>query len=284
MIATSQFRWHYHTAGDPGLPPLLLLHGFTGCGAVWDDVVAQLQPLFHTITVDCPGHGQTECVDDSVAFSMDMVSSELAMFVRALDLPRVHLWGYSMGGRLALYFAIHHAACCDRLILESASPGIADPHERVRRKEADDALAETILSSGIAGFVDAWSKLPLFASQERLPEEKRERARVLRLGSTATGLARSLRGMGTGVQPPLHDQMSQLNTPTLILTGAQDPKFGAIGNQMAERIPAVVRRIVPHAGHAPHWEDPETCVVIARPFLLGENVPVPAELNAKREA
>src|SRR5690625_6877126 len=79
-----------------------------------------------------------------------------------LKITKIHLLGYSMGGRTSLSFANYYPEKINSLILESASPGIADPFERQRRKEADKALAEKILIEGVEAFVDYWEDLPLF--------------------------------------------------------------------------------------------------------------------------
>jgi pimeloyl-ACP methyl ester carboxylesterase len=105
--------------------------------------------------------------------------------------------------------------------------------------------------------VERWVALPLFASQAALPEETRARQREHRLASTARGLAGSLRGMGTGVMPPLWDRLPELDVPTLLLAGALDDKFCAIARSMAGLLPDARLEIVPSSGHAVHLERPD---------------------------
>ena len=204
---------------------------------------------------------------------MDMVAAGLADLLKRIDTPQTHLWGYSMGGRLALYFAVNYPDHVDRLILESASPGIADPDARRRRREEDNAGAHSIERFGVEAFVRDWITLPLFATQSELPETTRNRALALRLENTTAGLAASLREMGTGVQPALHERLRDLRAPTLIVAGTSDEKFREIGQAMAHDIPESVFRIIPHAGHAPHWERPELSAQLAAAFLQNDEVP-----------
>jgi 2-succinyl-6-hydroxy-2,4-cyclohexadiene-1-carboxylate synthase len=178
-----------------------------------------------------------------------------------------------MGGRLALHFAVAQAEMVDRVILESASPGIADPHDRSVRQAADDELADRIERDGVAAFIEPWVAQPLFQSQSRLPEAKRARARALRLENSAAGLANSLRGMGTGAQAPLHGALRALRHPVLLVTGEYDSKFRGIAAGMQEALPDATMRIIPDTGHAPHWEAPGSCLQMVEPFLRGRVVP-----------
>lgn len=90
--------------------------------------------------------------------------------------------------------------------------------------------------------------------------------REQRLNNCAQGLANSLRGVGTGVQPTLHEQLDALTLPTLLLAGELDSKFCQIARQMAARIPQADLRIVPNAGHTIHLEQPEAFATLVHTF------------------
>ena len=77
-----------------------------------------------------------------------------------------------------------------------------------------------------------------------------------RLSCRAEGLAGSLRGLGTGSMPPLHEALSDLNQPVFLVAGAEDEKFAAIAKEMGQSIVNAERLEVPGAGHAPHLECP----------------------------
>ncbi|MCL4834580.1 MAG: alpha/beta fold hydrolase, partial [Caldilineaceae bacterium] len=159
-------------------------------------------------------------------------------------------------GRLALYFALHYPEKVTSLILESASPGLATPEERAARTASDNALAMRIEREGIPAFVAFWEALPLWRSQARLPASVQQWLHEQRLGNSPTGLAHSLRGMGSGVQPSLWERLGELDMPVLLLAGEEDEKFVAINRQMAQRIPHARLEIVPRAGHTLHLEQP----------------------------
>jgi 2-succinyl-6-hydroxy-2,4-cyclohexadiene-1-carboxylate synthase len=172
-----------------------------------------------------------------------------------------------MGGRLALYMALHYPARFSTLILESSSPGLKTQSEREERAKLDTVLATHIEADGIAAFVQYWESLPLFWTQKSLPLAEAQRLHQQRLNNYPRGLANSLRGMGTGTQPSLWDQLPKLNLPVLLLTGALDPKFVAIGKRMADTIPDAQLDIMPDAGHTIHLEQPEEYTEAVMQFL-----------------
>jgi len=266
---------------------LVLLHGFTGSSANWETVTAVLAPHFRLIVIDLLGHGRTASPPDPARYRMEKVAADVTAVVqeiltaeyakdaekkKTLRSPRplrFNLLGYSMGGRLALYIALHTPHLIQSLILESASPGLAAETERAERRQRDNALADRIERDGIPAFVNFWEKLPLWESQKQLPETKRQALRRQRLQNNPTGLANSLRGMGTGVQPSLWPRLEELKMPVLLLAGALDEKFMGINRQMAAQMPTATLEIVPDAGHTIHLERPELFDALVGNFLRG---------------
>lgn len=236
--------------------PLVLLHGFMGSVRTWDAHLPAFGEQFRVIAPDLLGHGLSEAPADPERYSMAYCVADLTAILDYYHLDRVHLLGYSMGGRVALSFAVHHPERVASLILESASPGIADPIERQTRVMADVALAERLEHDSLASFVDYWERLPLFASQRRLPDYTQASLRSQRMQNSARGLANSLRGLGTGVQLSLWDRLVEVAAPTLLITGELDTKFVKIGQTMAQELPNAQLVVVPGAGHTVHLEQP----------------------------
>jgi 2-succinyl-6-hydroxy-2,4-cyclohexadiene-1-carboxylate synthase len=258
----------------PGAP-LVLLHGFTGCAANWSAHRAAFDRRFRVIAVDLPGHGDSDSPDDPARYRMERCVEDLRALFDARQLERVNLLGYSMGGRVALQFAAAHPKRISTLILESASPGLADPAERAARVKSDEELAGFIERAGLEAFVNRWEALPLFASQARLPEPARAALRAQRLRNNPRGLAHSLRGLGSGVQSPLWERLPELRVPTLLIAGELDAKFVGIARAMAERLPNARLALVREAGHAVHLEQPELFDQLVLKFIGAlENSPM----------
>jgi 2-succinyl-6-hydroxy-2,4-cyclohexadiene-1-carboxylate synthase len=248
--------------------PLLLLHGFTGSADNWAQLQRGLAAEARTIAVDLPGHGASSAPAKAARYGMAAIAADLLALLDHLQLAGAHLLGYSMGGRLALYLALRHPGRWRSLILESASPGLATAAEREARVRRDEALAAFIEAEGMAAFVARWEALPLFASQKRLPDDVQQRHRAGRLANRPQGLAGSLRGMGTGVQPSLWAELRRLASPALLIAGAEDEKFVGIARRMTARLPQAKLAVVRDAGHTVHLERPQAYADLVRQWLV----------------
>jgi 2-succinyl-6-hydroxy-2,4-cyclohexadiene-1-carboxylate synthase len=248
-------------------PPVLLLHGFTGSAATWAPLARSLADGYATVAPSLPGHGRSGAPRDPARYDMASCVGDLLALLDALQAERAAVLGYSMGGRIALHLALAAPERVRALVLESASPGIADAAEREARRRSDEALADSIERDGIAAFVARWERLPLFASQASLPAAVREALRARRLASEPAGLAGSLRGIGAGAVAPLWARLGEIAAPTLVVAGALDETYRTIGAAMATSIPAARLAVVEGAGHAVHLERPEEHARLVRTFL-----------------
>jgi 2-succinyl-6-hydroxy-2,4-cyclohexadiene-1-carboxylate synthase len=208
------------------------------------------------ISVDLLGHGNSDVPMDPARYRMEKTVTDLIGLFDQLGLDRVHLMGYSMGGRVALYLAAHYPKRVKSLILESASPGLANADERRARIRQDEAWIEIIENEGLERFIEHWERQPLFATQAALPEAVRADLRAQRLRTNPRGLINSMRGLGTGVQPSLWHKLDQISCPTLLVVGENDHKFTGIALKMAASMRQVRVSIVDGAGHTVHLEKP----------------------------
>ena len=260
-----------HVALSGAGPPLVLLHGFTGSTETWAPLRAPLGAAHFTIAVDLPGHGRSTAPREPSRYGLDRLSDDLARLLDALAVDRVALLGYSMGGRAAMRVALHHPDRVAALVLESASPGIADPERRAERVAADAELADSIERDGMRAFVERWERLPLWESQRSMSDAARALLRAQREGNQPGGLANSLRGAGAGTDVSVLDRLAALHAPTLLLAGALDAPYVALARLMEHSLPHPRVAIVPDAGHAVHLERPEAYVAAVMAFL--GNVP-----------
>jgi 2-succinyl-6-hydroxy-2,4-cyclohexadiene-1-carboxylate synthase len=246
----------FHVEGEGQGPSLLLLHGFTGSVRSWDAIRPQLARHFRLIAIDLIGHGQTSKPEDPGRYSLEWCTRDLVALLDQLGVEQVDVLGYSMGGRCALHLAVHAPERIRTLILESGSPGIEDAAERARRVQSDEALAQRILSSGIAAFVDEWEAQPLLALQPHVATEVRKQQHELRQRNDRVGLANSLRGMGAGAQEPLWSRLAELRVPVHLIVGERDSRYVAIAERMAQHLRRVEVTRVPVAGHTVHVDQP----------------------------
>ena len=246
-------KYYYKEQGSG--TPLVLLHGFTGSGQNWEPFLTDFSRRFRVIVPDILGHGRSASPADPNRHQMAEVAADIIALLHELVNEPVHLLGFSMGGRLGLYTAVHFPHLIKSLILESSSPGLQTETEREARRKQDHQLADKIGQQGIEAFVNVWEQIPFFASQKALPSTNQNKLRQQRLQNNPQGLANSLRGMGTGQQPSLWPRLAQIQIPTLLLAGELDPKFVTINQKMGQMMPNATLQIIPNTGHNIHLED-----------------------------
>ncbi len=261
---------NYHVEVMGTGAPLVLLHGFTGSSVNWREHVPALAQHYRVIMPDLLGHGRTDAPADPTRYAMAHAAADVVALLDALVGDPVHLLGYSMGGRLALYIAVHYPQKIRTLTLESSSPGLRTEAERAARRERDNALAARIEREGVEAFVGFWEQLPLWDSQKQLADEKRAALRAQRLTNNPQGLANSLRGMGTGVQPSLWGDLETIEAPVWLINGNLDAKFLAISEQMTELLTLATHIRIGGAGHTTHLEKPYEFQQTVLEFLRGD--------------
>ncbi|MGH3088314.1 MAG: 2-succinyl-6-hydroxy-2,4-cyclohexadiene-1-carboxylate synthase [Rubrobacteraceae bacterium] len=255
----------YTASGHEKHPTLLFLHGFLGSSKDWREVIVSFDESFRCIAVDLPGHGKSLGMPAENR-AMEGAANELLKVLDGLGIERASIVGYSMGGRLALYFALRFPERCEKLFLESASPGLKTEKERAARREADEERAKRLEGGNFEEFLRDWHRQPLFTSLSRhegLVEKLIER----RKDNVPRELAKSLRGMGTGSQPSLWEKLKDLPVPTLAVAGGLDEKFVCIAREMAERSPRISPEIVPNAGHNVRLEAPGAYLSLSERFI-----------------
>jgi 2-succinyl-6-hydroxy-2,4-cyclohexadiene-1-carboxylate synthase len=266
IIKTNGVNYHVEVDGEG--PPVLLLHGFTGSSENWLPFQAEWSTSFKLINVDILGHGKTDIPKDPKRYLMGEVVKDLHSILQALDVEKVSILGYSMGGRLALSFAASYPNMITTLILESSSPGLKEEAERNARIMQDHKLADKILEEGIDSFISYWESIPLFKSQQRLPDEVQQVIRKQRLHNSPIGLSNSLKGMGTGKQPSWWETLRTLDFPVLLLCGEEDQKFCRIVELMDNLLPNSEKIVVEKCGHAIHVEQPKFFGKIVKEYLI----------------
>jgi 2-succinyl-6-hydroxy-2,4-cyclohexadiene-1-carboxylate synthase len=234
-------------------PVVVWLHGFTQTRDSSHVFLSILAGTHQVVTIDLPGHGEHANLSASLPQTADLLAD-------ALPAARFILGGYSFGGRVALHFALAHRERLSGLILLSATAGLRDEGLRVERRARDEALADHVERVGADAFLTEWLAQPMFAN---VPDDPRERAAR---SADASGLANSLRHSGTGTQRWLGEDLVELETPTLILAGANDEKFVLEAARLHEAIPHSSLEVVTGAGHAAHLEMPEALATLVNEY------------------
>lgn len=218
------------------------------------------------ITPNLPGHGPDPQLDCSPEATTQFINDQYSKLDIEPTTVKV-LLGYSMGARAALLHALTYPKSCDALILISGNPGIESEHERSRRREADQALADSIEKKGVAAFLEFWQAQPILQSQQTIEPNLRAQMQTERRQHHPEGLAQSLRQFGQGNFPNLWPRLPELQMPTLLITGSEDTKYTSIAQAAARHIPKAQVRTLPNCGHSPHLEAPHSFLERLESFL-----------------
>jgi len=256
-------HFNYAVSGSHDKSTVLFLHGFMGEIDDWQAQNKDLSRDYHCLFLDLPGHGATE-VSHLSGYDFVICAKNIVNFLKKNHFEPVNIVGYSLGGRLALYMSIYWPNLINRLILESASPGIAGDEDRLLRIHQDALLAEQIRSNW-PGFIENWYRQPIFKDIFDSPgfAEMVKRKKL----NDPEKLAYVLSGMGQGAQPSLWNHLKRINQPVLLLTGKLDSKYMVISQKMQNEIPNCLRYPVDDCSHNIHLQKPETFNSEVKNFL-----------------
>ena len=236
--------------------PLVLIHGFGGSGAMWDQLVAALPDSLPLIRYDLRGFGAST-QDEGIAFSH---AADLLALLDSQAVARAHLCGLSLGGAIAVRFALEHPDRVDRLIL--ASPALMGWEWSAEWAGNFRACVKAARSGDMATARRLWLENPLFDSLRGTPAAAALETEVARFG-----------GRQWIVDPqhpvlPEIENLHRLARPTLLLTGARDlPDFQLVADALAASVPNLVRFDDAEAGHMLPLECPDRMARTITGFL-----------------
>lgn len=265
-IRVRGIHYHYEIHQEiETLPSLVLLHGFMGSGSAFDHLIHGLKSFCNPITIDLMGHGETEGAELHYRYSTKEQVADLSKLIsEQFHLP-LYLFGYSMGGRLALQLALHRPDLYCGLILESSTFGIEGETERQARQALDARRSDAIIGN-FDGFLHDWKKLPLFSSSNTSPSLNQKMDDIQK-NQNPYWLANSLQGFGTGSMPCVRHKLAELQLPVQLLAGSKDSKFVHINRLMEKEIQNARLEVVNECGHRVHLDQPEIWTEILQSFI-----------------
>ena len=243
-------------------PTLVFLHGFLGSHRDFIHLATELNQSklkpYNCLLLDLPGHGKSLGLPDRT-YTLQGAAEAVLDTLDHGNIDRPILYGYSMGGRLALYLALRWPDRFSSAFLESTSPGLATASEQSARFQHDKRLAQSI-QTDFPEFLNNWYQADLFKSLKTHPSFPQLLDR--RHQNDPDELTRSLLNMGTGSQPSLWSELPQAKIPLHLIVGTADPKFCAINQKIQQLCPTAQLHQIPNIGHNLHVEAPNAIVQI----------------------
>lgn len=264
FITIDNIQYHAVFKGT-GPQKMICFHGFAENLSTWESIHFQ---DYQMVLVDLIGHGKSDQPYSIQPYRLPVMIRHIHLLIQQIGLPKYAMMGYSMGGRIALAYALTYSQEVDLLILESASYGECGFVNRIRRRRKDQQLARSIRENGVEWFKRYWSGLDIFASQKKLPEDVRYKIGERRLSNAPHALANTLLGSGQGRFPCLKKKIGQLTMPVLYINGEYDTKYQQMGREFKQLNPRIFQTIIPGVGHNTHTEDPQAFSEAVKNFCV----------------
>lgn len=236
--------------------PIVLVHEFSGSYRSWARQVEAFRTRYAVITYNCRGYPPSTVPEDPALYSQEHSVGDLLGLLDHLGIASACVAGFSMGGGIALGFALDHPDRVQALILAGTGTGSVDREQFVREYSP---IADRLESAGPrAVFEEYYSRMATRVQLRRKdPAIWREFAEEF-ASLSGRGLAWTLRGVQ--FQRPtvyaLEARLRQLRTPTLILVGEEDEPALEPSRFMHKVIPDSRLVVFPGTGHTLNLEEP----------------------------
>ena len=230
--------------------PLVFIHGFPLDHTMWRHQIAEFRQTHRVLAVDLPGFGQSSAALGEMSISG--FADQLAEFLDRIGITeQVTLCGLSMGGSIALQFALRHTQRLSHLILCDCRAAADSAEAQQMRHD----LADRVLREGPECVAQAMpARLFAASTLEQQPEVVKSIQSVIR--STApTSVAGGSRALAN--REDVVTRLEEIAIPTLVIVGNEDLiSTVAEMRQISQAIPRATLAEVAGAGHMAPLESP----------------------------
>ncbi len=232
-------------------PAVLLTHGYSATGRMWDGQRQALGHRYRIISWDMRGHGQTDSPDAPALYSHALTVEDMRALLGHLGVARAVVGGLSLGGTMSLAFHLAHPEMVRALVICDSGPGFRNAAAREEWNQQAQKRAADLEARGL----------------EALGGRSREMQEAVRYHRSAQGLAHAARGMLAQRDSRLIDSLPDIRVPTLVIVGDQDTPFLAPSEYMAKKIPGARLEVIAGAGHSSNLDQPEAFNRVLGDFL-----------------
>ncbi|OOF45641.1 2-succinyl-6-hydroxy-2,4-cyclohexadiene-1-carboxylate synthase [Rodentibacter trehalosifermentans] len=227
---------------------IIFLHGLLGTGYDWQKVIENL-PHFCCIPLDLPFHGKAKNIEVSHFNDTAKYLSEQIKTVVNNE-PYV-LVGYSLGGRVAMYYALEahvEKGNLQAVVLEGANLGLKTEEEKQARWQNDAQWATRFAKEAPEKVLKDWYQQPVFS---HLTADERAKLIEKRKANCGENIGKMLLATSLAKQPDFREKVRSSSLPFFYFCGEQDSKFQTLAQ--AEQLNLTT---IAHAGHNAHLENP----------------------------
>jgi len=242
--------------------PLLILHGFLGMSDNWKTIGSQYTTIgFQVHLLDLRNHGRSF---HSEEFNYEVMAADVSAYCIAHNIEKTTIIGHSMGGKVAMFFAVTYPEKVDKLIIADIGPKYYSPHHQDIlnglnavdfSKKPDRSAIDEILKANISDFGTRqflmkslhWLKPEQLAFRFNLDVFNKEIEQI-------------------GVALPSN---AVFEKPTLFIRGGNSPYIkDADFENIKQHFPKAIIETIPNVGHWLHAENPKLFYKKTSDFLF----------------
>jgi pimeloyl-ACP methyl ester carboxylesterase len=234
--------------------PLVMIHAGVADSRQWNNEFVSFAQEYRVVRYDMRGYGKSEPVDGEFSHMDDLVAVLNALGIH----EPVVIMGCSMGGGLAMDFALTHPSRVRALIMVGSGPSGLQLDVPTSAKFAE---VEKAFETGDLDLVAELETQIWFDGSGRTPEQVDQFMRKLLYDMNRLALAHEVKQRGKRLpnsQIPAFEHLNDLKFPVLVIVGEHDtPYILAAADYMVDRIPFAQKVIVKDAAHLPNMDHPE---------------------------
>lgn len=224
--------------------PCFFLHGFMGNKQDWKSYLQHEHCPKQSLAINITGHNNTQ----NEEISLEATFQKILDNIPDTNAHGLHFVGYSLGGRIALQFALSYPQFVQKITLISAHPGLETSKEREKRLQEDHELAKTIINDW-PNFLQTWYDAPMwhdFKNHSEFSSHLKSRKK-----QNPEDMATVLKKFSLG-QQTTSSKLRNCPFPIHWITGEKDTKYSNTIKSLAEKNKTITHSILKDAGHACH--------------------------------
>jgi pimeloyl-ACP methyl ester carboxylesterase len=253
-------RLHYAEQGDPTGEAIVFLHGYSDSWFSFSRVLPLLSAEYHAFALTQRGHGDSD--KPECCYTPDDFAADIDAFMDAVGLEEATAVGASTGALFAQRVVLSYPRRVSRLVLVGAQTPANEANEVVLGlQEEVRALEDPVPPEFVRAFQEStiYQPVPQEFLDTVVSESLKLPARVWR---------DYLEGAVLSIDQDYVLPLREIDVPTLILWGEQDPLFPREEQErLAAAIPGATLKVYPETGHAVHWDRPEWVVRDLEAFI-----------------
>lgn len=249
-----QGRLYVEQAGAAAAEAVVFLHGFALDVRLWDGQWGPFTERDRGLRYDLRGFGRSSLPQAPFSHADD-----LRALLLHCEIERAHVVGLSLGGGVALDFALAYPAQVRSLVLVDATLG------GFHWKKDWSEPGQVARTNGIAAAKEAWLRDEVFAVALERPDSA---ARLRQMVADYSGWHWLNRSPERGPKPPAMERLAEVTAPSLIVVGERDAAdFHGVAATLERGLPNARRVTLPGLGHLPNLEAPGDFNAVALEFL-----------------